>query len=106
MGAGTKRRNRINNSLVVLGFLLALATLSPAAAQEWPTRPITLVVPFAAGGTTDLVGRPLAQLLVASLANGNHQPAGVFQLVQERLRNGWRAGRDRNRVVRRQLRVA
>jgi len=46
------------------------------------------------------------QFLVTSLANGNHQPAVVFQLVQERLRNGWRAGRDRNRVVRRKLRVA
>jgi tripartite-type tricarboxylate transporter receptor subunit TctC len=38
-----------------------------ATAQEWPAKPITLVVPFAAGGTTDLVGRPLAQGLAARL---------------------------------------
>jgi tripartite-type tricarboxylate transporter receptor subunit TctC len=40
---------------------------SGASAQEWPTKPVTLVVPFAAGGTTDLVGRPLAQALAERL---------------------------------------
>src|ERR1700730_1841578 len=38
-----------------------------AAAQEWPIKAVTLVVPFAAGGTTDLVGRPLAQALAERL---------------------------------------
>ena len=32
----------------------------PAAAQDWPTRPVTMVVPFAAGGPADAVGRILA----------------------------------------------
>ena len=32
-----------------------------ACAQDWPSRPITMVVPFAAGGTTDLLGRVMAQ---------------------------------------------
>lgn len=38
-----------------------------AGAQTYPTRPVTLVVPFPAGSTTDLVGRILADELAKSL---------------------------------------
>jgi tripartite-type tricarboxylate transporter receptor subunit TctC len=42
----------------------AVAALSgPAAAQSWPTRPVTMVVPFAAGGASDVMGRALAPRL-------------------------------------------
>src|SRR5215470_2762699 len=36
---------------------------APAQAQNWPTRPLTLVVPFAAGGPSDVAGRIIAQRL-------------------------------------------
>jgi tripartite-type tricarboxylate transporter receptor subunit TctC len=36
---------------------------APAAAQGWPERPVTMVVPFAAGGGTDLLGRIIAKRL-------------------------------------------
>jgi tripartite-type tricarboxylate transporter receptor subunit TctC len=39
--------------------LLALA--GPASAQSWPTRPVTMTIPFAAGGPTDVLGRIFAE---------------------------------------------
>ena len=40
-----------------------MALASVAQAQEYPTRNVTLIVPFAAGGGTDLVARPIAEKL-------------------------------------------
>jgi len=40
-----------------------LAVTAPASAQTFPNKPIRLIIPFAAGGGADAVGRPLAQRL-------------------------------------------
>jgi len=47
----------------ILALVLALIPLGPAAAQTWPTRPVTMVIAFAAGSSIDLVGRILAPRL-------------------------------------------
>jgi tripartite-type tricarboxylate transporter receptor subunit TctC len=44
-------------------LIILAGTSSVIQAQNWPTRSVTLVVPFAAGGTTDIVGRIIAQSL-------------------------------------------
>jgi len=48
--------------LLTLLALMAAGLQSGAAAlaQEWPTRSLTMVVPFAAGGGADLLGRIIA----------------------------------------------
>ena len=49
---------------VAVGALAcAGAAQAQAPSQDWPTRPVTMVVPFAAGGPVDVLGRILAQYL-------------------------------------------
>jgi tripartite-type tricarboxylate transporter receptor subunit TctC len=47
--------------------ILALAGALPAQAQNYPLRPIRLVVPYAAGGSTDVLARMVGQKLTESL---------------------------------------
>jgi tripartite-type tricarboxylate transporter receptor subunit TctC len=49
----------VKSKIIAVALLLALC--GSAAAQSFPTRTITMIVPFAAGGPTDLLGRLLAQ---------------------------------------------
>ena len=39
----------------------------PAKAEDWPTRPLTLVVPFSAGGSSDTIGRIIADGISSNL---------------------------------------
>src|SRR6516164_11197987 len=58
---------RTPSMLLAAAVVANLQCIQPAPAQEWPSRPLTMVVPFAAGGGADLLGRilapPLSELL-------------------------------------------
>src|SRR3977135_1606549 len=48
--------------------LVAMTMSGPALAQDYPARPVKLIVPFAAGGPADIYARFLAQRLEVALA--------------------------------------
>jgi tripartite-type tricarboxylate transporter receptor subunit TctC len=42
---------------IVIALVQNVIVPAPTVAQDWPTRPLTMVVPYAAGGATDVIGR-------------------------------------------------
>src|SRR5207302_4745285 len=52
---------------IILAAIAVLALGSAAAAQNFPSRPITIVVPFSAGGPSDAMARILAERMKVSL---------------------------------------
>jgi tripartite-type tricarboxylate transporter receptor subunit TctC len=62
------------SAFIAAGFLACSA--APALAQDWPAHALTMIVPWAAGGGTDIVGRIMANHMSASLG----QPVVVENL--------------------------
>jgi len=56
-------------AFALIGMLAAImsATILPAAAQEWPAKPVKIMVPFGPGSTPDVVARLIADQLQKSL---------------------------------------
>jgi tripartite-type tricarboxylate transporter receptor subunit TctC len=48
---------------IILGLLAATLLSGAAAAQEWPTKPVRIIIPYPPGGSTDIMARPYAQAL-------------------------------------------
>ncbi|MBY0333470.1 MAG: tripartite tricarboxylate transporter substrate binding protein [Acetobacteraceae bacterium] len=78
---------------LLLGAAAAVAAPGPDASAQpagspatWPDRPIRIIIPFAPGGPTDIVGRPLADLVSAAL--------GVPVVVENRAGAGGAIGTE------------
>ena len=73
-------------SALFLSF--AALVCASAVAQVYPTRPLRLISPFAAGGSSDVIARIVAQRLAAQIPNarlrhqGNHMDAGTARRLE------------------------
>src|SRR4051812_8531861 len=54
-------------ALATMIFAATFAGVGTTTAQVYPSKPITMIVPFAAGGPTDTIGRIIAERVRASL---------------------------------------
>jgi tripartite-type tricarboxylate transporter receptor subunit TctC len=59
----------MRSKLMIVAAMLAgvVSAVAPASAQQYPTRPVALVVPFAAGGPTDVLARTMAAAMTKHL---------------------------------------
>lgn len=71
---------------VVAGSIVSIVSAAPSFAQNYPTKPIRLIVPFAPGGGSDLLARTVAQKLTGQL--------GVSVIVENRTGAGGSIGTE------------
>src|SRR6202000_2215205 len=60
-GASMPRVHAVRQLAIAVLILVAAASPYAAAEESYPNRAITMIVPFAAGGPTDILGRVIAQ---------------------------------------------
>ena len=68
--------------LIELAGLAGAASIVPAAAQDWPSRPVRILVGTAAGGSPDIVSRIIGEISEAS-ANQATTLGEIGQAVQQ-----------------------
>jgi hypothetical protein len=66
-GINRKIRRRPLKKLFSAAFAMAALLAAPAMAQTWPSKPVTMIVPFAAGGPTDIVARFVSEHMSRTL---------------------------------------
>jgi tripartite-type tricarboxylate transporter receptor subunit TctC len=76
--------------LSLLSAMIAVAAAGHASAQQYPTRNITMLVPYAAGGPTDTVARVIAQSMSKPLGQTivvENRPSAGGSLAPEQVKN-------------------
>ena len=81
--------SRARSALICcLGIVAAFVAVPAARAAEFPTRPIKLVIPYAAGGPTDIFGRLVAEYLGKDLKQSGVRREQGGRARRHRRRNG------------------
>ncbi|MEJ7932453.1 tripartite tricarboxylate transporter substrate binding protein [Ramlibacter sp. AN1015] len=83
-------RNRVIKALAaaVLGIGASVALAQPAAAQDYPTKPVRIIIAFKAGGAVDTVARTVGQALQQSLGQPfvvEYRPGGATNIAVKAL---------------------
>src|SRR3546814_8380159 len=89
---GVMRRDMLRGAAVLLGAaaMTLVSSAAPVLAETYPSKPVTIVVPFPPGGSTDLLARqiaekisgPLGQPVVVERRGGAGGTVGAFHVVQ------------------------
>src|SRR6266498_1504915 len=75
-----KREDHMLRPFAVLALVVVTSSGSPAAAQDsWPSKPITVIVPFGAGGNTDSLARIYSARLSARLGQRSEEHTSELQ---------------------------
>src|SRR6187455_1258257 len=76
---GSRPQSMNRRSLATLAAMFALGVPATLFAQAWPTKPVKIVVPFAAGGPADIYARAIGEKLQAALGQSfvvENKPGG------------------------------
>ena len=88
---GSRKLGTARRFLVSLAAAAGLAFAQAASAQGYPSKPVRLIVPFAPGGTTDIIARIVSEKMAASLGqqvlvenkSGGGGSIGALELIKQ-----------------------